>query len=94
MKNNKETHKTRLLAYLKENKTITQLEAFEKLGNTRLAASIHRLRNDGYLIKSLNKKVSTRFNTKAYVTEYNYLSDVNDANDLIIAVSSYKNPKN
>ena len=46
----RETHETRLLEYLKENKTITQLDATQKLGNTRLSATVFNLRNKGYNI--------------------------------------------
>ena len=46
----KQTHKTRLLSYLKTYKCITTLQAIKDLGNTRLSAYIFALRKDGYNI--------------------------------------------
>lgn len=57
----KSTHTSRLLAYLKEYKTITSLEAIRDLGNTRLSASIFTLRKEGYNITSKNVDVATRW---------------------------------
>lgn len=44
------THETRLLEYLKENKTITSLDATLKLHNTRISATVFNLRKKGYNI--------------------------------------------
>ena len=57
----KETHKTRLLEYLNEHKTITSLEAIRDLGNTRLAAYIFKLKKDGHHIDTLQSEVKTRW---------------------------------
>ena len=57
----KETHKTRLLNYLKEFGSITSLEAIRDLGNTRLADTIFRLKKEGFNIISEDKRVQTRF---------------------------------
>tara|TARA_R100001244_G_scaffold132321_1_gene108189 strand:+ start:3691 stop:3918 length:228 start_codon:yes stop_codon:yes gene_type:complete len=56
-----ETHKDRLLNYLKEYKRITSLDAIRDLGNTRLAAYIFLLKEDGHNIKSESHKVATRW---------------------------------
>ena len=58
------THKTRLISYLKQYKTITSLEAIRDLGNTRLSATIFTLRDEGYNITSDNVEVMTRFKNK------------------------------
>ncbi len=67
---NKETHKTRLLSYLKTYGRISQREATEDLGNTRLSATIFSLREDGHSIKTKSIEVPTRFERNAIVTEY------------------------
>jgi len=68
----RETHRTRLLAYLKRYKSITSLEAIRDLGNTRLAASIHTLRGENYNILSSDIKVPTRWGTTTTITKYLY----------------------
>ena len=60
----RETHKTRLLSYLKEYGSITSLEAIRDLGNTRLSASIFVLKDDGHNIETENTQVSTRWTNK------------------------------
>lgn len=57
----RETHETRLLEYLKKNKTITQLEATEILGNTRLSATVFNLRHKGYNIVTEIGKAKNRY---------------------------------
>ena len=53
----KETHKSRLLKYLQEYKSITSLEAIRDLGNTRLSASIFLLKADGVKMTNVAKYV-------------------------------------
>tara|TARA_Y100000385_G_scaffold164342_1_gene170325 strand:- start:1196 stop:1432 length:237 start_codon:yes stop_codon:yes gene_type:complete len=57
----RETHKSRLLDYLKKYKSITSLEAIRDLGNTRLSASIFVLKDDGHNIQTDNAQVATRW---------------------------------
>ena len=66
----KQTHKTRLLSYLKTYKCITTLQAIKDLGNTRLSAYIFSLRKDGYNIINDNIRVTTRWGTKTTVSNY------------------------
>ena len=61
MTKQKSTHKTRLLSYLKEFKSITSLEAIRDLGNTRLSATVFKLRDEGYPIISEDIRVNTRW---------------------------------
>ena len=66
----KETHETRLLDYLKEHKTITQLEATTILGNTRLSATVFNLRNKGYNIVTDPTKGKNRWGEKTNFGTY------------------------
>ncbi len=60
----RETHKTRLLDYLKKYGSITSLEAIRDLGNTRLSASIFVLKDEGHNIETENTQVATRWTNK------------------------------
>tara|TARA_R110002096_G_scaffold111202_3_gene242818 strand:- start:1452 stop:1772 length:321 start_codon:yes stop_codon:yes gene_type:complete len=55
------THKTRVLEYLKRYGSITSLEAIRDLGNTRVSDTIFRLRNEGYDIVTEDCQVKTRW---------------------------------
>tara|TARA_R100001015_G_C4586364_1_gene142253 strand:- start:334 stop:567 length:234 start_codon:yes stop_codon:yes gene_type:complete len=57
----KSTHLTRTLDYLNEFGSITTLDAFRDLGNTRLSSTIFLLRKKGYNIVSDEVEVPTRF---------------------------------
>ena len=73
----KENHKTRLLKYLNFYKEITPLEAIRDLGNTRLSATIFRLKEDGVNIRTTNTKVPTRWGTTTTVAKYELVSEDN-----------------
>ena len=60
----RETHKSRLLQYLKSYKSITSLEAIRDLGNTRLSATIYTLKDEGHNIETENTQVATRWTNK------------------------------
>ena len=77
----KQTHETRLLDYLRENKTITQLEATEILGNTRLSATVFNLRNKGYNIITEPTKGKNRFGEKTNFGTYR-LIEKEDSNEI------------
>lgn len=66
MKSNKE----RVLEYINEFGSITSLEAFQKLGNTRLSASIFNLREEGYDIKSIKESGLNRYGMKTNYFRY------------------------
>jgi len=70
MTKEKHTHKTRLLEWFKTHNSITSKQAFEELGNTRLAATIFTLIEDGKTIDKETIAAPTRYNTNAYVTKY------------------------
>ena len=69
----KMTNKERVLKYIEEEGSITSLDAFRELGNTRLSASIFCLREDGYPIKSITEKQKNRWGEDTYFSRY-YLS--------------------
>ena len=60
----RETHKSRLLQYLKNYGSITSLEAIRDLGNTRLSATIYILKDEGYNIETKSQQVATRWTNK------------------------------
>lgn len=64
--------KERLLAYLEEHKSITQLEALSELGILRLASRISDLKRGGYKISSSRVTVKNRYGEKCNVAEYRY----------------------
>ena len=66
----------RILDYLKENKGITSMEAFEKFGATRLSAIIHTLRGDGYVIQNVERSSANRFGDKVRFVEYKYIGEI------------------
>ena len=58
----KVTHKDRVLKYINDFGSISSLEAFNDLGNTRLSASIWLLRHqDGYKIESITEQKKNRY---------------------------------
>jgi hypothetical protein len=77
----KGTHKTRLLTYLKDYGSITSLQAIQDLGNTRLAASIFLLRDDGHLIQSKMIIVPTRWGGTTSVARYIYINKIHNGNN-------------
>ena len=60
----------RILNHLEAGNTITTLNAFNELGITRLAARIHELKRQGYLINKKTISVTNRYNEKCSVAEY------------------------
>lgn len=65
------TNKERVLKYIKDFGSISSLEAFNDLGNTRLSASIWLLRHeDGLDIKSINETKKNRYGDKTTYARY------------------------
>ena len=66
------THKERVLKYMQDFGSITSLDAFRDLGNTRLSASIWLLRHeDGLDIKSVSESTKNRYgDTVSYFRYY------------------------
>ena len=66
---NKATQNERVLDYIREVGSITQLEALKELGVMRLASRISDLKRQGYNIISKPEAVMTRYG-KTYIKRY------------------------
>lgn len=66
----KPTQNQRILDYIAEFGSITQLEALRDLGVMRLASRISDLRRLGYPIISTNEPVKNRFNETCHIKRY------------------------
>jgi hypothetical protein len=66
---NKTTQSQRVLDYIRETGSITQLEALKELGVMRLASRISDLKRQGYNITSKPEAVMTRYG-KTYIKRY------------------------
>lgn len=65
------TQKDRVLQYIKDFGSITSLDAFKDLGNTRLSASIFLLRHVDLIdIKSINETFKNRYGDKVSYARY------------------------
>ena len=70
MENHKPTQNQRILDYIKEFGSITQLEALRDLGVMRLASRISDLRRQGYNIVSERETVKNRFGEDCHPKRY------------------------
>jgi DNA-binding Lrp family transcriptional regulator len=66
----------RLLNHLERNGGITQLEAFNALGITRLSERVREMEKLGYVIEHEPVKVPTRDNKLVRVTRYKLVQGV------------------
>lgn len=66
----KTTQNQRVLDYIAENGSITQLEALRDLGIMRLASRISDLKKEGYAIKGVTETVKNRFNEDCHIKRY------------------------
>jgi hypothetical protein len=66
----KPTQNERILQYIAEFGSITQLEALRDIGVMRLASRISDLRRLGYPIKSTNEPVRNRYGEKCHIKRY------------------------
>lgn len=64
------TQAQRVLDYIEEFGSITQLEALRDLGVMRLASRISDLRRQGVRIESTVETVKNRFDEKTYIKRY------------------------
>lgn len=71
----KKTNKQRVLEYMKDFGSISSIEAFKDLGNTRLSASIFELKKDGYNIKSKTECGVNRYGEKTHYSRYSLVED-------------------
>ena len=70
MKTKKMTQAEKVLDYIREFGSITQLEALRDLGVMRLASRISDLKKDGYLIDGKQEAVLNRYGEKCYIKRY------------------------
>lgn len=70
MTNSKPTQNERILDYIAQFGSITQLEALRDLGVMRLASRIADLRKQGFPIISETVSVSNRFGEKCNIKRY------------------------
>lgn len=66
----KATQAQRILAYMKEFGSITQLTALKDLSVMRLASRISDLRREGYVIVSKNEAVKNKYGETCYIKRY------------------------
>lgn len=71
----KATQAERVLAYMREFGSITQLEALKELGVMRLASRISDLKRQGYAIESKPEAVINRYGEKCYIKRYREAAD-------------------
>ena len=64
------TQNERILAYLRDNGSITPLEAMERFGIMRLGARIYDLRKQGLTIKKETEKGRNRFGEQTQFARY------------------------
>lgn len=68
----KPTQNERILDYIAEFGSITQLDALRELGVMRLASRISDLRRQGYNIISTTDSVKNRFGERCYIKRYTF----------------------
>ena len=76
MQHSKPTQNERILEYIDEFGSITQLEALKDLGVMRLASRVSDLRRQGYPIQSKVERVKNRYGETCRVKRYS-MGDVN-----------------
>ena len=59
-----------ILKALQNGERITSLEAWTDFGTSRMSAVVHRLRQEGYAIRSCLVKIQTRRGREASIAEY------------------------
>lgn len=70
MKNTNPTQAQRVLEYIEEFGSITQLDALRDLGVMRLASRISDLKKQGIPIKSEIESVKNRYGENCYIKRY------------------------
>ncbi len=70
------TQNQRVIEYLEQFGSITQLEALRDLGIMRLASRISDLKKQGYRIESTTEAVNNRWEEKCYIKRYRLVKGV------------------
>jgi len=71
----KVTQKQRVLDAMRGNGTISPWYAFNKLGNTRLAATIFQLKKDGHVITSTTETGKNKFGDDVRYARYTLIKE-------------------
>lgn len=66
----KATQTERVLDYMREFGSITQMDALHDLGVMRLASRISDLKRDGHIIQSKPEAVKNRYGESCYIKRY------------------------
>lgn len=86
MENSKPTQAERVLDYIREFGSITQLEALRDLGVMRLASRVSELKKNGYKIVGEKVSVANRWGEKCYIKRYSLAEGVDDEHREILSV--------
>lgn len=70
MSSARQKQKQRVLDALKDPRGVSPWFAWEKLGNTRLAATIHSLKKEGHNITSVTEKSKNKFGETVRYSRY------------------------
>lgn len=81
----KTTQAQRVLDYMMEHGSITQLEAMNEIGVMRLASRISDLRKIGWPIEGKTEAVKNRYDETCHVKRYSLKVSDNDGNDSFTA---------
>ena len=65
----------RVLAYIRENGSISQMEAFVELGVFRLASRINDLKREGYAITGKMETVKNRYGEDCRIKRYSEVAN-------------------
>tara|TARA_R100001369_G_scaffold68576_1_gene96173 strand:+ start:43 stop:324 length:282 start_codon:yes stop_codon:yes gene_type:complete len=76
-----------VLVYMKQGKTITQEEAYLKIGTQRLGDIIYRLRGLGYSINNIQCNGTNRFGNNVSYVKY-FLADTPEEQSMIETINS------
>jgi hypothetical protein len=74
----KPTQNDRIIEYITENGSITQIQALKDLGCMRLASRVSDLRRQGYNIVSETVTVKNRYGEKCHIKKYSFGEDGNN----------------
>ena len=72
MENSKPTQNQRIVEYIEQFGSITQLDALRDLGVMRLASRISDLRRNGVKIVSTTEAVENRYGEKCHIKRYSF----------------------
>lgn len=78
LKHSNPTQNQRIIDYINQFGSITQLEALRDLGVMRLASRISDLKKQGFAIESSKESVKNRFDETCYIKRYSFMGGDNN----------------